>query len=62
MGFDHIKNRHALYRGKDCMQTFCESLRKHTKNVTDFRKKNMLPLTKCKRMLHLWNKNLNKAL
>ena len=53
MGFDHIKNKHALYRGKDCMQTFCESLRKHTKNVTDFRKKNMLPLTKCKRMLHL---------
>ena len=28
------------------MKTFCESLREHTKNITDFEKKKMLPLTK----------------
>ena len=27
--FDHIDNKHSLYRGKDCMKNFCESLRKH---------------------------------
>ena len=25
--FDHIENKYTLYRGKDCMKTFCESLR-----------------------------------
>ena len=46
MGFDHIKNKHALYRGKDCMQTFCESLRKHAKNVTDFRERKHVTINK----------------
>ena len=34
-GFKHIKNKHTLYRGKDCMKTFCESLKEHAikKNV-----------------------------
>ena len=25
--FDNIENKHTLYRGKDCMKKFCESLR-----------------------------------
>ena len=37
--FDYIENKHNLYRGKDCMKTFCESLREHAKNILDFEKK-----------------------
>ena len=44
--FDDIENKHTLYCGKDCMKKFAESLREHAKNVIDFEKKKMLPLTK----------------
>ena len=44
--FDHIKNKHTLFRGKDCMKKFCTSLREHEKNIIDLEKKKMLPLTK----------------
>ena len=44
--FDHIENKHALYEGKDWMKESCEYLREHVKNVTDFEKKKMVPLTK----------------
>ena len=44
--FDNIENKHALYYGEDCMKKFCTSLREHAKNIIDFEKKNMLPLTK----------------
>ena len=44
--FHHIENKHTLYRGKDCRKKFCESLREHLKNMIDFEKRNMLPLTK----------------
>ena len=37
--FDHIENKHNLYRGKDCMKNFCETLREHLKNVIDFENK-----------------------
>ena len=32
--FDHIENKHILYRGKDCMKKFWDSLcyRKQKKN------------------------------
>ena len=26
----NIENKHGVYRGKDCMKKFCESLREHT--------------------------------
>ena len=45
-GFDHIENKHTLYCVEDCMKKFCTSLRQHAKNVIDFEKKKMLPLTK----------------
>ena len=45
-GLDHIEEKHTLYRGKDCMKKFCTSLREHAKNIIDFEKKKMLPLTK----------------
>ena len=40
-GFDHIEDKHTLYRRKDCMKKFCESLREHAESVTDFEKKKM---------------------
>ena len=45
-GFDHIEDKPTLYRGRDCMKKFCTSLREHTKNIIDFEKEKMLPLTK----------------
>ena len=36
--FGHIENKYTLYRGKDCMKKFCESLREHSKNIIDFEK------------------------
>ena len=38
-GFDHIEDKHTLYRGKDCMKKFCESLRKHTNGLIDSKRK-----------------------
>ena len=37
--FNHIRNKHTLYCGEYCIKTFCESLREHAKNETDFEKK-----------------------
>ena len=45
-GFDQIEDKHILYCGKDCMKKFCTSLREHTKNIIDFKKRKMLLLTK----------------
>ena len=44
--FDHIENKHTLYCRKDCMKKFFKSLRDLAKNVIDFEKQKMLPLTK----------------
>ena len=44
--FDHIENKHTLYRGKNCMKKFCISLREHAKSIIDFENRKMLPLTK----------------
>ena len=44
--FDSIENKHTLYRGEDCMKTFCTSLREHATNVINSEKQKMLPLTK----------------
>ena len=44
--FDHIENKHTLYRGKGCMKKFCESLREHKKIIIDFEKRRILPLMK----------------
>ena len=44
--FDHIENKHNLHRGKKCKKIFCTPLREHAKNIIDFEKKKLLPLTK----------------
>ena len=38
-GFDHMENKHTLYRGEDCMKMFCTSLREHAKNTIHFENK-----------------------
>ena len=45
-GFKHIKNKHTLYRGKDCMKTFCESLKEHATKITGFKKKKNVAFNK----------------
>ena len=32
-GFDHTKDKHNLYRRKDCMKIFCEFLREHANSI-----------------------------
>ena len=34
-----IKNKHDVYRGKDCMKKFCESLKAHKMEIGNFTKK-----------------------
>ena len=54
--FDHIGNKQNLYRRKDCMKKFCESLseslKKHKKMCNWFWKEKVLPLTKEERKSH----------
>ena len=37
--FKTIENKHDVYRGKDCMKKFCESLRGHAMEIINFKKK-----------------------
>ena len=45
-GFDHIEDKHSLYRGKDCLKKFCGSLREHGRSIIDFKKEKKSPLTR----------------
>ena len=44
--FRSIKNKHNVYRGKDCMKKICEFLRDLVKKIIHFFKKKMKLLTK----------------
>ena len=37
--FRCIENKHDVYRSKDCMKIFCESLREHEMKIINFKKK-----------------------
>ena len=41
-----IEENHDIYRGKDCMKKFCESLRERAMKIINFKKKKMKVLTK----------------
>ena len=44
--FDAAKNKLDCYRGKDCVERFCEDLREHAKVIVNYeKKKEMIPLT-----------------
>ena len=36
-----IEKKHNVYRGQDCMKTFCEYLREHAIKIINFKKKKM---------------------
>ena len=44
--FRSIENKHDVYRGKDCMKKFCESLTEYAMKIINFKKKKMKLLTK----------------
>ena len=44
--FRSIENRHDVYRGKDPMKKFCESLRERAMKIINFKKKKMTLITK----------------
>ena len=37
--FKSIENKHDVYRGKDCMKKYCESLTQHAVKIINFLKK-----------------------
>ena len=37
--FRCIENKHYVYKGKDCMKKFCESLREHAIKIINLKKK-----------------------
>ena len=37
--FRSIENNHGVYRSKDCIRKFCESLRAHATKIINFKKK-----------------------
>ena len=44
--FRSIENEHNVYRGKGCIEKFCESLRGHAMKIINFEKKKMKLLRK----------------
>ena len=44
--FRSIENKHNVYRSKDCMKKFCESLKEHAMKIINFKEKKMKLLTK----------------
>ena len=44
--FRNIENKHDVYRGKDYMKKFCESLKEHEVKIINFKKRKMKLLTK----------------
>ena len=44
--FRSIENRHDVYRGKDSIKKFCESLRERAMKIINFKKIKMTLLTK----------------
>ena len=46
LSFKSMENNHDVYRGKDCMKMFSESLRQHAMKIINFKKKKMKLLTK----------------
>ena len=37
--FNDIENKHDVYRNKNCMKTFCQSLREHAMKIINSKKK-----------------------
>ena len=44
--FDKSNNKLSYYKGEDCMRRFCKDLKDHAIKIIDYKKKDMIPLTK----------------
>ena len=68
--FNQIEDKHTLYRGKNYMKKFCESLREHAKSIIDVKikknvtvnKKRIVIIYRCRCMLYLRNKVHKRSL
>ena len=58
--FDGIENKHDEYKGEDCKQKFCESLREYAMKIINFDKKKIKPLTNEEYELYLNQINCHK--
>ena len=60
--FKSIENNHDEYRDTDCMKIFCESLREHTMEKINFKKKKRINkqkaeiISNCINLLQLYRK------
>ena len=60
--FRSIENKQHVYRSKDCMKKFCESLREHAIKAINLEKKKIINkraagiIEKCKNLLYLYRK------
>ena len=43
--FDSTKNKHYVYRGKDCVENFYKKLKDLGTEISNYEKKDMIPLT-----------------
>ena len=50
--FDTTKNKLYYYRVKNCMENFCLDLREHATKITNYEKKELIPLTKEEKKIH----------
>ena len=46
LAFNHIEDKHTLYRREDCMKRFCKSLTEHAKNIIDSEQKKNVTVNK----------------
>ena len=56
--FDTTKNKLDCYRGKDCMERFCQDLKEHATKISNHEKKEMILLTSKERKLHSKQKSI----
>ena len=50
--FKKAENKLNYYRGEDCMKKFCEDLREHSTKISNYEKKEMIPLAKKEEKKH----------
>ena len=43
--FDSTKNKHYVYRGKDCAEHFCKKIKELGTEIINYEKKQIIPLT-----------------
>ena len=51
-----IEKKHNVYRGQDCMKTFCEYLREHAIKIINFKKKKMPKIPYANKKLESYKK------